>query len=80
MNTTRWRPDSCQCIIDFTSAKPHKIANIVQLCQIHKDISGHELFETIRDHNRQYSSKEMITKRSEESKRILALGAPVKSR
>ena len=76
---TQWRPDSCQCIINFTSAKPHKIVNIVQLCQIHKDIPRNELFKTIRTHNSQYSSEEMITKRSEEFKRILALGAPVKS-
>ena len=77
---TQWRPDSCQCIINFTSAIPHKIENIVQLCQIHKDISHNELFETIRIHNSQYSSEEMLTKRSEEFKRILSLGAPIKSR
>lgn len=77
---TQWRPDSCQCIIDFTSVIPHEIVNIVQLCQIHKDIPRNELFETIRTHNSQFSSQEMITKRSEEFKRISALGAPVKSK
>jgi len=71
----KWQPDSCPCIIKINLPE-NTLANVIQKCNLHKDMSGKKLLDAISSHNKKFASQEMIEKRREEYTRILKMDNP----
>ena len=57
IQTTRWRPDTCPCIIEYTwddtvpeSSRVHTLSSITK-CNIHTSLTNNSAYSTVLDEN-----------------------------
>ena len=58
INTTRWSPDTCTCVIDYTwdstqseSTRVHNLGTIVNKCPAHSSLSDSTVYSTVLEEN-----------------------------
>jgi hypothetical protein len=54
IRTTRWRPDTCECILTYDWEGDKIIGNHVaeRKCELHRSLHGKEHFDAVCAHNR----------------------------
>jgi hypothetical protein len=58
IHTTTWRPDTCDCIIEYTwddqvpeSERKNDFRNIVKRCPAHSELSSLDIYSTVLEEN-----------------------------
>ena len=57
-HTTRWQPDTCECIVDYEwddaeEPRVHRITNVIRQCPLHEKLGKIEdIFSGVVDDNR----------------------------
>lgn len=55
MRATRWKPDTCDCIIIYD--KDIKFLDAENICKLHTDLSKQKLLNEILKHNQSFNEK-----------------------
>jgi len=58
INVTRWHPDTCDCIIDYSwdtdlpaDQRVHILSQTVRKCEVHQDLDGTDHYAAVRKEN-----------------------------
>jgi hypothetical protein len=58
IHTTRWSPDTCSCVIDYTwddtvpdNERTHNLSNVIERCPAHQALSDNDTFSSLMDEN-----------------------------
>ena len=58
INTTRWSPDTCACVIEYTwddsvpdSSRVHTLGNIINKCSDHSSLSNANVYTALTEEN-----------------------------
>jgi len=64
LNTTRWAPDTCECVVEYSwdpkktgEERKHTFAKAIKKCVLHKKHSGQLLLNAIVEHNQEINKK-----------------------
>jgi hypothetical protein len=49
MSSTRWRPETCECVLEFTD--PDSPPNFLERCEYHRDATGLDVWNENRSLN-----------------------------
>lgn len=75
---TTWKPDTCDCILEFSDADVSKLIRAVRICKFHAAIADDAILAVVRAHNRSFNEllgteDEILAAKAAERKRIRGL-------
>jgi len=58
IQTTRWSPDTCSCVLEYTwddtqteATRTHTLSNIINKCSAHNPLTNSNIYSSILDEN-----------------------------
>ncbi len=58
LHTTRWRPDTCTCIIEYSwedtapeEQRTHSVHRVTNKCEAHKNLNDKEIYAAVTEEN-----------------------------
>lgn len=75
---TTWKPDTCDCIVEYRDADTRQLIAVRRKCGFHAAIPDNLILSTVRAHNRSFNlavgtEEEISAAKAAELKRIRAL-------